>query len=159
MPQFHCIHFFCQVTGFGGTTKRRRGVATLTQDGIDLNHPITIEFTADVAGGMKWSFEPIQSHMQIFPGETTLAVYRTTNNSDTPMTGIATYNVTPMKVGQYFNKVECFCFDEQRLEPGEEVDMPLLFFIDPSFSNDPKMDNVDHIILSYTFFQSDEYVQ
>ena len=94
--------------------------------------------------------------MKVIPGETALAFYTAKNNSDKAIIGVATYNVIPSKAALYFNKIQCFCFEEQRLEPGEEVDMPVFFFIDPEMLNDPSLCNVNNIILSYTFFKTGE---
>eukprot|EP00741_Cyanophora_paradoxa_P008176 tig00000025_g7912.t1 len=151
---------FCQVTGFGGTTKEAgklgaRSVSELPdiQD-LDKIPRIRIDFNADVSDKLPWSFVPAQKEIKIRPGETALAFYSARNNSDVPITGVATYNVQPQEAGPYFNKVQCFCFDEQRLKPGEEVDMPVFFFIDPDFLKDPRMGQVDRIMLSYTFFKA-----
>merc|ERR1740130_2593659 len=103
---------------------------------------------------MPWKFRPLQRSVKVLPCETSLAFYRAHNPSDRAVTGVSTYNVVPMKAGVYFNKIQCFCFDEQRLRAVEEVDMPLFFFIDPEFLEDPQMDGVESICLSYTFFKT-----
>ena len=90
------------------------------------------------------------------PGQSALAFYRASNTSDRPVTGVSTYNVTPNQAGYYFNKIQCFCFEEQKLRAGEEVDMPVFFYIDPEFAMDPKMKTIDNITLSYTFFKVNE---
>ncbi|XP_077708796.1 cytochrome c oxidase assembly protein COX11, mitochondrial isoform X2 [Canis aureus] len=95
-------------------------------------------------------------YCQVVPGETALAFYKAKNPTDKPVIGISTYNVVPFEAGQYFNKIQCFCFEEQRLNPQEEVDMPVFFYIDPEFAEDPRMVNVDLITLSYTFFEAKE---
>ena len=105
---------------------------------------------------MPWKFKPTQSEVKLIPGETALAFYTVTNTSDKAITGVATYNVHPPKAGLYFNKIQCFCFEEQRLQPHEEIDMPVFFFIDPEIVNDPALKNVHSITLSYTFFKTDE---
>ncbi|CAM8948361.1 unnamed protein product [Rhodiola kirilowii] len=115
---------------------------------------ITVQFNADVADGMQWKFIPTQREVRVKPGESALAFYTAENKSLKPITSVSTYNVTPMKAAVYFNKIQCFCFEEQRLLPGEEVDMPVFFYIDPEFETDPRMDGINNIILSYTFFKA-----
>ncbi|KAJ9552054.1 hypothetical protein OSB04_016099 [Centaurea solstitialis] len=117
---------------------------------------ITVQFNADVSDGMPWKFIPTQREVRVKPGESALAFYTAENRSATPITGMSTYNVTPMKAAVYFNKIQCFCFEEQRLLPGEQIDMPVFFYIDPEFETDPRMDGIDNIILSYTFFKISE---
>lgn len=138
---------FCQVTGYGGTTQ----VATEAPREV-LDRTVTVRFNADVAPGLAWTFEPVQRDMTVKIGETGLAFYRAHNLTDRPIVGMATFNVTPDKAGQYFNKIHCFCFDQQRLEPGQSVDMPVTFFVDPSMAKDRGMNDVYYITLSYTFF-------
>lgn len=138
---------FCQVTGYGGTTQ----VATEAPREV-LDRTVTVRFNADVATGLPWKFEPVQRDMTVKVGETGLAYYRAQNLTDRPIVGMATFNVTPDKAGQYFNKIHCFCFDQQRLEPGQSVDMPVTFFVDPSMAKDRGMNDVYYITLSYTFF-------
>lgn len=153
---------FCQVTGFGGTVRRSDGeegdefVTAIEEAKIVEDRPITIRFNADVSARMPWRFTPSQSEVVVLPGETALAFYVAKNNSTEPITGIATYNVTPAKAGIYFNKVQCFCFDEQRLKPEEALDMPVFFFIDPEFAQDEDMADVKDIMLSYTFFRAED---
>lgn len=142
---------FCQVTGFGGTTQ----VAT-SAPGEVLDQTVTVRFNAEVAPGMPWTFQPVQRDMTVKIGETALAFYRAHNNTDRPVTGMASFNVTPDKAGQYFNKIACFCFDLQRLEPGQTIDMPVTFFVDPAMVKDRSTQDVTHITLSYTFFLADE---
>lgn len=138
---------FCKVTGYGGTTRVAEAAP-----GAVLGREITVRFDASVAKGMPWRFEPQQREMRVRLGEQVLATYSATNLSDRPIVGTATFNVTPDKAGQYFNKIECFCFTEQRLEPGQTVDMPVTFFIDPVLADDPLANEVTTITLSYTFF-------
>ncbi|KAK9094478.1 hypothetical protein Scep_025947 [Stephania cephalantha] len=114
---------------------------------------IVVQFNADVADGLQWKFIPTQREVRVKPGESALAFYTAENCSSTPITGVSTYNVTPMKAGVYFNKIQCFCFEEQRLLPGEQIDMPVFFYIDPEFETDPKLEGVNNLILSYTFFK------
>jgi cytochrome c oxidase assembly protein subunit 11 len=118
---------------------------------------LTIRFDTTVGDVLPWSFVPVQLDVKVVPGETALSFFRVTNHSpDKAITGVATYNVHPAKVGLYFQKIQCFCFEEQRLLPGETVDMPVFFFIDPEIVNDPQVSYVRSITLSYTFFQTDE---
>lgn len=142
---------FCQVTGFGGTTQ----VASTAPSEV-LPQTVTVRFNADVAPGMPWTFEPVQRDMTVQIGETGLAFYRAHNKTDRPITGMASFNVTPDKAGQYFNKIACFCFDLQRLEPGQTIDMPVTFFVDPAMVKDRSTRDVTHITLSYTFFLADD---
>jgi cytochrome c oxidase assembly protein subunit 11 len=116
---------------------------------------ITVRFDSTVGDVLPWSFVPTQLDVKVVPGETALSFFTATNHSDRPITGVATYNVHPPKVGLYFNKIQCFCFEEQRLLPGETVDMPVFFFIDPEIMEDPQLKNVRSVTLSYTFFQTD----
>jgi len=155
---------FCQATGFGGTTRRATLEDKLKSEAWSdarrdeaSGREITIYFNADVAEGMPWRFTPTQKSIKVRPGESALAFYTAKNLTKTPVTGVATYNVQPNKCGAYFNKVQCFCFEEQRLRGKEEVDMPVLFYIDPEFASDPNMRDVKSLILSYTFFKSDDF--
>lgn len=116
---------------------------------------ITVRFDSTVGDVLPWSFIPAQLDVKVVPGETALSFFTATNHSDKAITGVATYNVHPPKVGLYFSKIQCFCFEEQRLLPGETVDMPVFFFIDPEFADDPQMKHVNNVTLSYTFFQTD----
>ena len=115
---------------------------------------LRINFTADTAATMQWNFRPQQTSINIQPGETALAFYRAKNPTDKPIDGISTYNVVPFEAGKYFNKIQCFCFEEQRLNPHEEVDMPVFFYVDPDYVDDPIMEMEDTITLCYTFFES-----
>lgn len=117
---------------------------------------ITVRFDSTVGDVMPWSFIPAQLDVKVVPGETALSFFTATNHSDKAITGVATYNVHPPRAGLYFNKIQCFCFEEQRLLPGETVDMPVFFFIDPEYQDDPQLLRVNNITLSYTFFQTDE---
>ena len=143
---------FCQVTGYGGTTQQ----AIAMPDQV-FDREVQIRFNSDVAEDLPWTFRPSQKEVRLNVGESGLAFYRAVNHSDKSVTGMAIYNVTPLKAGQYFTKVDCFCFTEQVLEAGQVVDMPVTFFIDPEFMDDPDMEDVQTITLSYTFYnQSDE---
>jgi len=117
---------------------------------------LRVFFDANTSDILPWKFTPTQPSVSVVPGETALSFFTCTNKSDKPITGVATYNVHPPKAGLYFNKVQCFCFEEQRLLPGETVDMPVFFYIDPEFIDDPYLDRVSSITLSYTFFKTDE---
>jgi cytochrome c oxidase assembly protein subunit 11 len=138
---------FCQVTGYGGTTQRAETAPT-----EGLERTITVRFNADVDPDLPWSFQPAQRQIEVRIGEQSLAYYRARNRSDHPVVGQAVYNVTPFKAGPYFDKIACFCFEEQVLQPGEEVDMPVSFYVDPAILSDPNTRDVHTITLSYTFF-------
>lgn len=141
---------FCAVTGFGGTTQRADAAP-----GLILDRDVTVRFNADIGQGLGWKFQPLQRDITLKVGEEALVYYRATNVSDKPLVGMATFNVTPDKTGQYFNKIACFCFTEQRLEPGQSIDMPVSFFVDPRIAEDRNLDDVANIALSYTFFPAD----
>lgn len=121
------------------------------QEGTKTSRELVIQFNADVADGMPWEFIPTQREVRVKPGESALAFYTAENFSQKAITGVYTYNVTPMRAAIYFNKIQCFCFEEQRLLPGEKIDMPVFFYVDPEFETDPKMDGINNMILSYTF--------
>ncbi len=140
---------FCQVTGYGGTTQR----VTKAADRV-LDRKITVRFDANV-NGLDWVFEPVAQSVDVRIGESTLAFYRATNKSDRPLVGTASFNVSPDIAGSYFNKMECFCFKEQRLEPGQTIDMPVSFYVDPALVEDKDARRLTHITLSYTFFPVD----
>ncbi|ODV93288.1 hypothetical protein PACTADRAFT_46890 [Pachysolen tannophilus NRRL Y-2460] len=145
----------CQKTGWGGTPMTDS--SKMTPDkvvAVDTNKKIRVQFTAETSRILPWKFVPQQREVYLVPGETALAFYKAKNNSDKDIIGMATYSVTPDHVAPYFNKIQCFCFEEQKLNAGEEIDMPLFFFIDPEFVNDPTMRNVDDIVLHYTFFKA-----
>jgi cytochrome c oxidase assembly protein subunit 11 len=142
---------FCQTTGYGGTTQvAQRAPATPVEQTIE------VRFNADVDPGLPWLFQPEQRQVVVRLGEQHLAFYRAKNRSDRPITGQAVYNVTPDKAGAYFDKIACFCFTEQVLQPGEEVDMPVSFFVDPALLDDPNAREVKTITLSYTFFMVEQ---
>jgi cytochrome c oxidase assembly protein subunit 11 len=138
---------FCKVTGFGGTTQEAK---VIPQQPLDRK--ITVRFNADVAPGLNWSFKPQQLEVDVRIGEQQLVFYEVENHENTLTFGTAIYNVTPHKAGVYFNKIKCFCYDRQPVEAGQRVDMPVSFFIDPAFVDDPDMRDVKTITLSYTFF-------
>jgi cytochrome c oxidase assembly protein subunit 11 len=138
---------FCQVTGYGGTTQTAAAAPARVAD-----RAITVRFNADTNPALPWTFRPAQGPMTLRVGETGLAFYTARNNADRPVTGTAVFNVTPQKAGLYFTKIDCFCFTEQRLGPGEEADMAVTFFVDPKIMDEPNLDDVNTITLSYTFF-------
>ena len=143
-------NWFCRVTGYGGTT----GVAEKAPDDI-LDQVVTVRFDASKAKGMPWEFKPVEREMKIRIGETGLAFYEAYNPTDKPVAGQASYNVAPYSAGGYFQKIACFCFDEQVLEPCERVEMPVTFFVDPELIEDPEAKYVHTITLSYTFYEID----
>ena len=142
---------FCQVTGYGGTTQVAEAVPERAGE-----RNFTVRFDANVDSRLAWAFAPLQRAVEVRVGEQALIFYKARNLTDKTLFGTATFNVTPLKAGQYFNKVQCFCFTEQRLEPGEEVDMAVSFYVDPAVSEDIDMDEVETITLSYTFFEDTE---
>lgn len=143
---------FCQVTGFGGTP----GTAAEAPQAAADAPSIEIRFNADIAPDLDWRFGPVERAVTVRLGEPALAFYRAENLGDEPVTGAAVFNVTPLKAGAYFSKIDCFCFTEQRLGPGESADMPVSFFVDPEIARDPNVRDVGTITLSYTFFRSEE---
>lgn len=142
--------WFCRVTGFGGVT----GVAEAAPEDI-LDRKVTIRFDASKAKGMPWEFKPVEREMEVRIGETGLAFYEAYNPTDRPIAGQASYNVAPFSAGGYFQKIACFCFDEQVLQPGERVQMPVTFFVDPEIVEDLEAKYVHTITLSYTFYEID----
>lgn len=145
---------FCQTSGYGGTTQIGHDADKVETMETKKDRLLTIKFTADTAATMQWNFRPQQYSIDVYAGETALAFYTAKNPTKKPIDGISTYNVIPYEAGQYFNKIQCFCFEEQRLNPEEEVDMPVFFYIDPEFLEDPFLEEIDTIYLSYTFFES-----
>ncbi|KAF8653601.1 hypothetical protein AX16_003845 [Volvariella volvacea WC 439] len=146
---------FCAATGFAGTPKV--GMGRFEAERLvpaENARRIKVHFNADRSEQLPWSFTPQQKFVKVLPGESSLAFYTAKNNSKEDIIGIATYNVTPDRVAPYFSKVECFCFEEQKLLAGEEVDMPLLFFIDKDMLDDPSCRDVEDVVLSYTFFRA-----
>ena len=140
-------NLFCRVTGYGGTTSFSENVSTIT-----LDKDIKLQFNADVNDSINWSFEaPPDVDFKI--GENKLVAYQATNLSDEITSGTATFNVLPEKVGPYFIKTQCFCFEKQTLEPNQTIQMPVVFYIDPSITQDPSRTDIDTITLSYTFFK------
>ncbi|MGI9524506.1 MAG: cytochrome c oxidase assembly protein [Hyphomicrobiaceae bacterium] len=140
---------FCQVTGFAGTTQR----ASTPPQQI-LNQVVTVRFDSNVASGLGWSFRAETGTMDVKIGENKLAFYKATNRGAEAQIGTATFNVTPEAAGKYFNKIECFCFTEQKIDAGETVEMPVSFFLDPEFATDRDTRHITQVTLSYTFYPS-----
>ncbi len=146
---FPLYNIFCKATGYGGTPK------LVAQNSSQLgNKIITVRFNADVAKDMPWNFAPIQKHINVRTGENKLAFFTAQNNSTMPVTGIASFNVTPDMAGRYFHKIQCFCFNKQTLKPGEKVEMPVSFYVDPEIEKNLDLKDVNTITLSYTFFKA-----
>jgi cytochrome c oxidase assembly protein subunit 11 len=139
---------FCQVTGYAGTTQRVDAPSAQATD-----RSISIRFDANTSSELDWSFQPVENRIDLKVGENRLAFYKAVNRTGKPLTGTATFNVTPELAGAYFNKVDCFCFTQQTLAAGQEADMPVSFFIDPAILDDPDARNIEEITLSYTFFK------
>jgi cytochrome c oxidase assembly protein subunit 11 len=142
---------FCQVTGYGGTTS----VAAEGSSEV-LDRTINIRFDASVGDQLPWYFQPVEREIEVKIGEEHLAFYKAVNSSDQPIVGSAAFNVTPLKAGLYFSKIACFCFTEQTLQPGEQVDMPVSFFVDPAILDDDNTKDLTTITLSYTFFMLED---
>jgi cytochrome c oxidase assembly protein subunit 11 len=140
---------FCQVTGFDGTTQRADAAPSAASE-----RDVTIRFNADINSDLAWSFQPVEAQVTLKVGEEHMAYYRVRNLSDQRLVGTATFNVTPFVAGPYFAKVQCFCFEEQTLEPGESADLPVTFFVDPAMLEDPETADIRTITLSYTFFRA-----
>ena len=142
---------FCRVTGYGGTTQR---VEQFSDEILDRT--ITVRFDANVSGGLNWDFRPVEREVQLRIGETGQVSYQSMNSGSKASWGQATFNVTPQSAGVYFNKIDCFCFTETELEPGETLDMPVVFFVDPAIVESLETKNINTITLSYTFFPLDK---
>lgn len=143
---------FCQATGFNGTTQR--ATAAQAASVKSTARPITIRFDGNVTKGMPWEFRPEQVTQDGHIGERKMAFFIAKNTSNRPIVGRAIYNVTPEQTGAYFHKIQCFCFNEQRLEPGEQVRMPVIYYVDPDMLKDPNAKDVGEITLSYTFTEA-----
>jgi cytochrome c oxidase assembly protein subunit 11 len=141
-------NWFCRATGFNGTTQ----VATSAPLAAPLARKIAVRFDSNVAGGLPWKFEPEQTEIEVRIGEVTTVFYTVTNQSARTTTGQAAYNVAPLTVGSYFEKINCFCFTEQTMAPGETRQMPVVFYVDPSIVKDSENDTLNTITLSYTFY-------
>jgi cytochrome c oxidase assembly protein subunit 11 len=142
---------FCQVTGFDGTPQRAEGGRAPGDSG----HMISVRFDANTAPSLPWRFSPVDIRRNVAIGARNIALFEARNLSDRPVAGTATFNVTPAQAGQYFTKIQCFCFTEQRLSPGQSVRMPVVFFVDPRILDDPDARNISEITLSYTFYPVD----
>jgi cytochrome c oxidase assembly protein subunit 11 len=142
---------FCRVTGYNGTVQTAGGAAPGAAAG---ERAVNIRFNATTHPALPWRFAPAQGTMPLRPGEEGVAFYRARNLGASPVTGVATYNVTPEVVGKYFHKTACFCFEKQTLEAGQEVDMPLSFWVDPRIADDPNTSGIRTITVSYSFFRS-----
>ena len=149
---------FCQVTGYGGTVSQAEEAAL--PDAARLaalaGATIQVRFDATTSNGLPWRFRPVQAVNEVKIGEKVLAYYEAENLTDEPVTGRAVYNVSPDTAGAYFRKIDCFCFTEQTLQPGEKVRMPVVYFIDPDMMDDPSANRISEITLSYTFFPVDK---
>ncbi|MFC7475374.1 cytochrome c oxidase assembly protein [Dankookia sp. GCM10030260] len=144
---------FCRATGYGGTVQVG-GPAAPGADQAMPGRAVTVRFNANTAPGLPWRFAPGQGPMPLRLGDEGVAFYQASNTGATAVTGVATYNVTPANVGKYFHKTACFCFEEQTLEPGQRVDMPLTFWLDPQMAKDPATRDIHTITISYSFFRS-----
>jgi cytochrome c oxidase assembly protein subunit 11 len=140
---------FCRATGFGGTPQ-----VAQAGDRLVLSRTVNVRFDSNVDVNLPWRFTPLEREVKVRLGEEKLVFYRVTNTSQRPIVGTSTYNVTPETSGPWFNKLQCFCFTEQLLMPGQSVDMPVVFFVDPDMDKDRRYDNVRTITLSYTFFEA-----
>lgn len=139
---------FCQATGYDGTPR----VDNVARSDHVTDRTITVRFDANVNPALRWQFHPVQPQVTVKVGQETLIHYEARNLSDQPLTGTATFSVVPEKAAQYFSKIQCFCFTEQTLAPGQDVQMPVLFYIDPAIDDDPETKDVTQFTLSYTFF-------
>lgn len=142
---------FCQVTGYGGTTQRAEAAPTTVSD-----KQVTVRFDGNVAEGLPWTFRPNQREVRVNLGATANVSYHVENHSDRPITGQALFNVTPEAAGLYFNKIACFCFSSQTLQPGETAEMPIVFYVDPEMADTEELKSLQAITLSYTFFPVDD---
>lgn len=149
--------WFCQVTGLGGTTQRigEAQAATVKVSG----QTISVRFDANVEAGMPWKFSPSQITQDLPIGARKMAFYRAENLSNKAVTGVASFNVEPAQAGIYFNKIQCFCFEQQTLQPGQAVDMPVIYFVDPKILDNPETRDIEAITLSYTFHVSADQSQ
>ena len=144
---------FCKVTGYGGTPQ----IAEILPSVVG-SREMTVRFNADVNRDLPWEFRPVNGKVMVRVGEPTLVYYRVKNLSDKTIIGTATYNVTPLRAGSYYSKIDCFCFAEQELKPGETVELPVSFFVETSIESDPSMEDINTVTLSYTFFELEKSV-
>jgi cytochrome c oxidase assembly protein subunit 11 len=142
---------FCQATGYGGTPKTEN----VARSKVVTDGQVTVRFDANVNSALPWRFHPEKRQVRLRLGEEALVYFTAANLADQPVTGTATFNVVPEKVAQYFSKLECFCFTEQTLAPGQEVNMPVVFFVDPALAEDSTARDATTITLSYTFFRAE----
>lgn len=140
--------YFCQTTGFGGTTQRSEGMEGITPV---PGKTMSVRFDSNVSPGMPWRFYPERNTQTVEIGRRAMAIFIAKNMSDKPVTGSAVFNVTPVQAGAYFAKIQCFCFTEQTLQPGQEVRMPVIYYVDPKILKDPDNRDTQQITLSYTF--------
>ena len=143
-------NWFCKVTGYGGATNVAQKESDIISDKI-----ISVRFDASLEKGLEWEVKPVQRNMTLNLGETGLAFYEAYNPTDKPIAAQASFNVVPFSVGNFFNKIECFCFTEQILQPGEKIKMPVSFYVDPDLINNLESKNVTSVTLSYTFYEID----
>lgn len=148
-------NLFCRVTGYGGTTQRYDPVAAAEEPKI-LSDTVSVRFDANVSTKLPWKFYPEHPRDTVTIGARDMAIFIARNESSRPITGTATFNVTPDQAGQYFTKIQCFCFTQQTLQPGEQVRMPVLFFVDPKIKEDVDARDIQEITLSYTFYPVDD---
>ena len=144
---------FCQVTGIDGTTQRASAAQASTVQATGQR--ISVRFDGNVANGLPWTFRPMQTTSNVVIGEKALAKYEARNNSAREVTGTAVFNVSPVQAGKYFTKIECFCFTEQTLKPGQDVEMPVIYYVDPAILEDPDTKDIEQITLSYSFYESE----
>ena len=142
---------FCKVTGYGGTPK-------IAEDNLSeiIDRTVTVEFDSNISGGLPWEFRADQRRMDVKLGQSGLAYYTVENVSDEVLTGVANFNVMPIKTAPYFIKTDCFCFEEQTIQPGETLNLPVIFFVDPQMDEDKRLNEIKTITLSYTFFPTEE---
>jgi cytochrome c oxidase assembly protein subunit 11 len=140
-------NWFCRTTGFAGTPQ----ISSVAPAEV-LNRSVTVRFDSNVTGGLPWTFEPERNSIDLKIGQVVTVLYRVTNQSARVTTGQAAYNVTPPTVGAYFTKINCFCFTQQTMQPGESRDMPVVFYVDPALAKDSEQDGLNTITLSYTFY-------
>ena len=143
---------FCEATGFAGTPLRDEAARAPGDSG----RMISVRFDANTSSALPWRFAPVDARRDVAIGARNIALFTARNLADRPVAGTATFNVTPAQAGQYFTKIQCFCFTEQRLSPGQEVQMPVVFFVDPGILDDPDTRNISEITLSYTFYPVDQ---
>ncbi len=143
---------FCRVTGYGGTTQRVGEALAATVQAT--SRPMSIRFDSNVNSALPWTFKPEQGTDRVSVGARDMAIYIAKNESSQPVVGTATFNVTPVLAGKYFHKIQCFCFTEQTLQPGQQMRMPVLYYVDPAILEDPETKDIEEITLSYTFYRS-----